>query len=278
MTQQAHINKYVLRPKIPSFIDHSPQQRGNQCMWQFPRSMINHKHLGSDVSVLCWPRPALPHPGHQPRESLKVAAESLVITPLATFQREDARNKIVNSVLWVVRINQASRGGRTSGSRCIGSFRGHFIVKKDGFFTKAMLILRIAMKIVLLDYSLFVFHNSYMTWRHVPTLLAHRTVALVLSLLLNNTSHHIISFTLTEHLTYRTIVVAMNNSELFSRECNSHIRNLMTWQSKTYTWTETSFYSSGCTNYSNVKRYKSGSYLTWLTMQICWFIPAWGIW
>ena len=87
-------------------------------------------------------------------------------------------------------------------------------------------------------------------------------------------THHIISFTLTEHLTYRTI----NHPELFSRECNSHIRNLMTWQSKTYTWTETSFYSSGCTKYSNVKRYKSGSYLTWLTMQICWFIPAWGIW
>ena len=124
------------------------------------------------------------------------------LTPLAAFQREDERNKIVNSVLWVVRINQASRGGRTSGSRCIGSFRGHFIVKKDCFFTKGMLILRIALKIVLLDYSLFVFHNSYMTWRHVPTLLAHRTVALVLSLLLNNTSHHIIHINWTFDISY----------------------------------------------------------------------------
>ena len=146
--------------------------------------MINHKHLGSDVSVLCWPRPAPPwSPGQR-------VTQGRGVTPLAAFQREDEHNKIVHSVLLVVRINQASRGGRTSGRRCIGSFRKHFIVKKDGFFTKGMLILRIAMKIVLLDYSLFVFHNSYMTWRHVPTLLAHRTVALVLSLLLNITSYH----------------------------------------------------------------------------------------
>ena len=56
-----------------------------------------------------------------------------------------------------------------------------------------------AIQILLLYHSLFVFHNSYMTWRHVPTLLglAHRTVALVLSETVTITQYHITSFTLT---------------------------------------------------------------------------------
>ena len=188
MTQQAHKQMFPASKYLN--LDHS--KRGNQCMTvsSFHDKSLNHKHLESDVSVLC----GLSRPRPAPPWSLASESHSRSrVTALAAFQREDERNIQSRDVLLFVKINQTSRGGQTSLRNQVyqqkefpmfsWSFHGEdrwWLVFNSRY---VMWIIRRSIKMILLYHSLFVFHNSYMTWRHVPTLLglAHRTVALVLS-------------------------------------------------------------------------------------------------
>ena len=65
------------------------------------------------------------------RESLKVAESRH--SPHSNGKMSAIKSFIV---LLVVRINQTSRGGRTWGSRCMGSFHEHFIVETGGIFIR----------------------------------------------------------------------------------------------------------------------------------------------